>query len=304
MSLNLRRACGRRNRRPWTGAGAVGRRHESSSFFPLAPSWPGSLISARPHSVAPAGAGLVARRHRRPHPRDLGEDELRRVSCSGLLDLLLPGRCASCGLPGDPLCRACRADLTPLSGPRCRRCGHPQGVAVERCPACRRVPPDSRQALAWAGPARDLILDLKDAGVRAAAGPLAELLVAYTPPPAGLLVPVPASGEGRSARGFDQSEVIARAAARSWGCEAMPLLVRRAGPRQRGAPLRQRLSLGPHAFAPSRGPVPGEGPVVLIDDVVTTGSSLAAAAGALRAAGWRIGGTRACARVLRTPGRR
>ena len=217
---------------------------------------------------------------------------------------MLPGRCATCGLPGDPVCGPCSAELAPLLAPLCGRCGHPQPLDAPRCPACRRVPPGSRQGLAWGGPARDLVLDLKDRGVRAAAEPLVAALVRHTPRPDGLLVPVPASREGRAARGFDQSALIARRAGRRWDRPIATLLRRASGPRQRGAPLRRRLALGPAAFTVARPPRAGEGPVVLVDDVVTTGSSLASAAAALRAAGWDVAGTRACVRVLRPPGRR
>lgn len=216
----------------------------------------------------------------------------------------MPGRCACCHLPGDPLCDRCHAELTPLAAPLCGRCGHPWALAVARCAACRRVPPASRQALAWSGPARDLVLDLKDAGVRAAAAPLVAAVVAHTPRPAAALVPLPASPRGRAERGFDQAALIASGLGRAWGLEVRPLLRRRAGPGQRGAPLRRRLALAPAAFTVRRPPRAGEGPVVLVDDVVTTGSSLAAAAAALRAVGWTVAGTRACARVIRAPGRR
>ena len=221
-----------------------------------------------------------------------------------LLEALLPGRCAACELPGDVLCHECTERLTPLMPPLCARCGHPQPVPAPRCPACRRVPPGARQALAWHGPVRELVRDLKDWGVRDAAEPLARLLVELTPAPFGVLVPIPASRRGRRERGFDQSELIARRAARRWGVPVRLALRRRGRSRQRGAPLASRMALGPAAFAVVRAPRRGDGPAVLVDDVVTTGSSLAAAAAALRAAGWEVAGSRACARVVRPPGRR
>jgi predicted amidophosphoribosyltransferase len=97
------------------------------------------------------------------------------------------------------------------------------------------------------------------------------------------LVPVPAGRGRRRRRGFDHAELLARALARRTGLPLARVLRRRGAPaRQVGAGRRARLAPGRHRVL-SRGPAPGV--ALLVDDVHTTGATLAACARALRAAG-------------------
>jgi predicted amidophosphoribosyltransferase len=91
---------------------------------------------------------------------------------------------------------------------------------------------------------------------------------------------VPACRSARRRRGYDQGRVLARAVAAELGWSAVPLLRRRPGPPQTGRSRAQRLD-GPVL----RAPVAVAGPVVLIDDVITTGASMRESAAALRRAG-------------------
>jgi ComF family protein len=202
------------------------------------------------------------------------------------LDLLVPPACAACGLPGGRLCAACRGALRPLPAPCCAGCGHPVPIPVERCPACRPALVWARQAVLYAGPAPRLVAALKDGRRRALARVIADLLAAALPPPAGaVLVPVPL-GAGRLAqRGFNQSLLIAEALGRRWGLPVEDALerVREEAP-QRGASAdaRARQAAGAFALRPGR-PAP---PVAcLVDDVHTTGATLAACARPLRRGG-------------------
>jgi ComF family protein len=180
---------------------------------------------------------------------------------ASLIALVAPPRCLACTAnvaPGRPLCRECRAQMPWL--------------------AARDGPVFS--PVAYEGPARALVHALKFHGRIAAAGVMAAQIAANAPPGllAGTLVPVPAHPGRRRQRGFDQARTLARELARRADVPVLDALSRAgSGGRQatagRQARLRQDLGIA------ARRPVAG--PVVLVDDVVTTGATLRACARAL-----------------------
>ena len=218
-----------------------------------------------------------------------------------LLDLVLPPACACCGLPGPAACAACLDGLDPLPAPWCGGCGAPVPVPVPRCPACRGRIEGARQAVAYAGPAPAIVAALKDGRRRALAAVMAERIVAAVePPPAeAVLVPVPLGPRRLRRRGFNQSLLIARELARRWGLPvAEPLARVREEGAQRGAGATARARQVAGAFALAEGrPVPGR--PWLVDDVHTTGATLADCARALRSGGARRVGAVCFARALR-----
>ena len=209
-----------------------------------------------------------------------------------LLDLVLPRDCAGCAAPGRTLCRACRAELE----------GRPFHHAPT--PATPGLPPVVAAA-AYGGVVRTLLLAHKERGRTTLVAPLGALLAtaAAAYGPGVLLVPVPSSATAVRERGHDHARRLAAAAGRRTGLRSVPLLrAARALADQSGldaagrsANLHGALVAGPGA----RGRA-----VVVVDDVVTTGATLAEAARALEAAGARVQGAAVVAATLlrRSPG--
>ncbi len=221
------------------------------------------------------------------------------MSAIRLLDLVLPPSCAACGLPGGAACASCLASLAPLPEPWCAGCGAPVPVPVARCAACRGPVAGARQAVAYAGPAPALVAGLKDQRRRGLAAVLAEVVVARVPrPPDGVtLVPVPLGRRRSRERGFNQSALLARELGRRWALPVSEPLVRvREGADQRGARASARARQVAGAFAVRPGATAPRRPW-LVDDVHTTGATLAACARALRTAGAPRSGAVAFARV-------
>jgi ComF family protein len=213
-----------------------------------------------------------------------------------LLDLLFPPRCVSCGARGALLCTACLGTMHPPAPPLCPRCGRSL-AGLPSCPTCAAgrspVALDSvRVATVYAGPMRKAIHALKYEDQRRLATPLGDLLAAVLAElgqPVDALVPVPLHTTRRRDRGFNQAELLARRCARRLDIACLPgALVRtRATPPQVGLSLaeRQRNVAGAFALAsPSLAAGLAGKRLAIVDDVTTTGSTLEAAATALRAA--------------------
>jgi predicted amidophosphoribosyltransferase len=135
--------------------------------------------------------------------------------------------------------------------------------------------------VAYNGAGRVLVANLKYRSARAIVGVLADGLVQLAPAGVQAVTWAPTSGERRRRRGFDQAELLARALARRLGVPARRLLIRRPGAGAQTGQGRDQRLVGPSFVAV--GAIPPR--VLVVDDVVTTGATMAAACTALRVAG-------------------
>jgi ComF family protein len=223
------------------------------------------------------------------------------VAADALLSLLYPPRCAVCralGCPA-PLCPACIAAVVPVSEPACPHCGH--ALEPERvCRACQEHPPafDRARALgAYQGVLREAVHRFKYRNCPALAEPLGGLLVVQARAQSAALhqlkfdgvLPMPMHAARRRTRGYNQSERLARVVARELGLSLDTALLTRARATrpQVGLSATQRRSNLQGAFRVSRPQDTVGKTFLLIDDVMTTGSSLSECATMLKLAGAR-----------------
>jgi ComF family protein len=183
-----------------------------------------------------------------------------------------------------------------LAPPLCWSCRGPAGRGRALCAGCRsRLRFLSREpfmllgvrvwaAVAYEGPARDLVRGLKFRGALGLAETLSSFMASATLlESATELVPVPLHPRRRRRRGFNQAGEIAASLSDRVGVPTVDCLAR-AGPdrRQMGHDRSARL-IGPGGSIVARAGAPAR--PLLVDDVVTTGATLAACARALRHAG-------------------
>lgn len=214
-----------------------------------------------------------------------------------LLDALFPPTCQLCGAPGSPgrdLCAGCAAEL-PFNRHGCPRCAQPLDVplpAGAACGACRRHPPPfdaTLAALRYESPVPLLVGAAKFRGQLAAARLLGQLLAdavlaaGGTRPEA--LIPVPLHPRRLAERGYNQALEIARTVGRILQLPVEAHACRRvlATPPQVDLDEAARRRNIRGAFVVCD-PLPWRR-IAILDDVVTTGSTVAELARVLRRAG-------------------
>ena len=207
----------------------------------------------------------------------------------GVLGLVLPSRCAGCGVPGPALCEACLAGLVRIAPPVCERCGCPGAWPVRRCVECagRRLAfARARGAVVYDARARTLVSAWKERGRRDLAGVFASVVDdVVMRPDADVVTFVPGDRERGRERGHVPAAQLGRALARCWALPVRELLARAAGSRrQAGLPRAERRTNVRGAFVPRCEAPPR---VVLVDDVYTTGATASACSTVLRRAGAR-----------------
>jgi ComF family protein len=218
---------------------------------------------------------------------------MQQASASVLLTMqrLLPQRCTLCGVAsGDALlCIACSASL-PSVLRACPVCALPAPTG-STCGDCLARPPPFDAAIApwvYAFPVDRLVQAFKYGGQLALAEPFASALVAAIErrarPPPEAIVALPLSPARQRERGFNQAGEIARRVAHAIGTPLVPGLARtRDSPPQVALAWADRARNVRGAFVASRS-LAGRR-IAIVDDVMTTGATLAAATHAARRAG-------------------
>lgn len=207
-----------------------------------------------------------------------------------------PSRCAVCGAwPARPLCEACIARFAQLRH-RCGTCALPLPAGAPVCGACLREPPPLDACFAavpYAYPWSGLLARFKFQGEAGWARALAEHMAAIPGlreelGAADLLLPMPLAPRRLAERGFNQALLLARALAPA-KTEARLLLRLRETGSQSALDRKGRQANVRDAFAiePLRARELRDRAVLLVDDVMTSGASLHAAAEAVRRAGAR-----------------
>jgi ComF family protein len=238
----------------------------------------------------PLTAALV-RRRASGDKTQVGVIRVIRSAARQVLDFALPARCAGCGTIVDEVhsfCPDCWKQVEFLGDNGCSTCGIPlEATEAAECGVCIARPPRihrTRSAVAYDELSRSIALRLKYGRKVALARTMAPLLRADDK---AILVPVPLHRGRLWQRGFNQSALVARELAKATGYRSEPHLLKRvkATPALKGMSLRQRRKVVAGAFAVDSSAELEGRTVVLIDDVLTTGSTANACARALRRAG-------------------
>lgn len=226
-----------------------------------------------------------------PLPRHL------RRWAAACLDLLFPPACAACGRYGYRICPACAQKVEPVPATICERCGRIGAQRTACCAACAAAGPGALQQVRAAGlyvdPLRHFIHLLKYEQRPDLAPDLARYLAACLAgdewralaPQFDAIAPVPLHADRRRQRGYDQAALLAQGLSARTGIPLRLDLVERVHFHrpQVGLNAAERRANVQDAFA-AVAPCPNLH-VLLIDDVYTTGATLAACAQTLRNSG-------------------
>ena len=212
-----------------------------------------------------------------------------------MLDFALPPRCGGCGTIVDDIdsfCPGCWSELDFLQG-GCARCGLPlEATDAETCGRCLAKPPRLdriRAAVAYGDISRSIAIRLKYGRKVGLARTMSRYMLGLIGdlPEQAMLIPVPLHRSRIWSRGFNQSAIVARELSRRTGLPVSVDALRRvrATPALKGMTRSQRRRTVAGAFrVDAKAQLRGR-TIVLVDDVLTTGSTANACARALKRAG-------------------
>lgn len=218
------------------------------------------------------------------------------------LHVIWPPQCISCGAPVTTdfgLCGPCWRQTPFVAGLVCDLCGTPlpgeetgKAVHCDDCLTIARPWTQGRAAMLYKDNGRQIVLSLKHGDRLDLARPAARWLAKVAEPmllPGTLVAPVPLHWRRLLMRRFNQSALLSKGLARLAGLDHCPDLLQRrhATPSQEGRSRDERFAnlAGTLAVHSRHGGRVKDRPVLLVDDVMTSGATLAAAAEACLAAG-------------------
>jgi ComF family protein len=221
---------------------------------------------------------------------------LFRVSVRAALDFALPPRCAGCGVivaDTHSFCPDCWKEIAFLGDAGCTICGMPLPATDSLiCAACLAKPPRiarTRAAVVYDELSRSLVIRLKYGRKVAIARTMAQYMAPLVSNSSDnrLLVPVPLHRTRLWRRGFNQSALVARELSRRLEIANAPFVlkrIKRTPPLKGMSRLQRRKSVAGAFKVANRAAVAGK-TIILVDDVLTTGSTAEACARTLRRAG-------------------
>jgi ComF family protein len=204
-----------------------------------------------------------------------------------VIEYVAPTECLVCGREGDWVCADCLPDFAIAKPSTCYACNRlrPGG---RTCRACRSSAPLAGVVVAshYDGRVKDLIGLLKYERAASAADILARMMAPLLADHAfDVVTSVPAPPARLRQRGYNQAELIARAVARTCGWPYQRLLARHGSSHQVGTGRRARLSQVAGAFEITGHAAATGQRILIVDDVLTTGATMAECARVLRDAG-------------------
>lgn len=208
------------------------------------------------------------------------------------IQVVMPEVCAGCGISGHWICPNCMQKLQAIDPLACcDRCGYPTDKRRTRCRRCLEWPSiglEVRSTYVFDGPVQKSIHRMKYNGEYARSEwhgeQLADLILAAGWERADMLVPVPLHSRKQRSRGFNQSVHLAKHCGIKLDIPVVEALIRtRNTPSQTGLPVQERATNVAGAFVADQSLAGKQ--IILIDDVLTTGSTLLACTTACLTAG-------------------
>ena len=215
----------------------------------------------------------------------MGGLNVKNTMIQRVLEIIAPHPCSGCGKIGSILCEDCKYDIIhePFWG--CILCGRPNSYGI--C-ASHDSPVVRAYVVGQRSHALETILNqLKFQHVKAAALPLAQLLHTHLPllPSNIVVVPIPTVRSHVRQRGYDQADLIARHFCQLRNYPIEKLLQRSSNTTQHIVGRVERQEQASQAFALNTTQDLTGRIIVLVDDIITTGSTVTAAAHLLKNAG-------------------